>query len=630
MSCDAIRTGATVASAACSRPHTVVLACLTALLLGIAQPASNPRESSGGKLDAAMRLAAGTPPATRHRVILRTRPNGMAALASEILRTGGRITAELSFIESIAAEVDTRTLARLASASVVEGISSDTVVKSAQDSDNEESEGDGTQVTGSDLTQVLRATLGLPEIPTWTGRGIGIALIDSGLEPSADFDERIKAVYDFTNAGRPMSPADDYGHGTHVAGLIGGDGELAAQFRGIAPGAAFTVLKVLDNNGVGRTSDVIAAIEFATTNRAALGVDIVNLSLGHPIYEPAATDPLVRAVERAVLAGLHVVVSAGNHGRSSETGEPGYAGILSPANAPSAITVGAFATNGTIARGDDRMAAFSSRGPAWYDGLAKPDVVAPGAVLISNAALRGRLYNDHPSLRLQVEGSTFLKLSGTSMAAAVVSGVAACMLEASRSVNGYPAQPSLSPNALKAILQYTALTLRDDSGAAYDGMSQGAGGINAAGAIALAAALDTSQLEGAPWTMTHLLPATASTTIAGESIPWAQAIVWGNTAIWGDTVQVNQPAWAVGVPWGQALVWGNTVSWGEDIVWRDPWLWGNAIVWGNHAIGLTDGSALVWGNVGATSLTTAWQDLEDVVKKLPNAATTGPSVMLSQ
>ena len=158
------------------------------------------------------------------------------------------------------------------------------------------------------------------------------------------------------------------------------------QYQGVAPGVRLVVFKVLDGTGQGRTSDVVRAIEFIAANRRLLGVDVINLSLGHPIFEPAATDPLVQAIEKASRAGLVVVAAAGNFGLNPTTGQPGYAGITSPGNAPSAITVGALQTQGTVTRSDDRVAPFSSRGPTWYDAYAKPDVVAPGDRLVSDAA----------------------------------------------------------------------------------------------------------------------------------------------------------------------------------------------------------------------------------------------------
>ena len=114
-------------------------------------------------------------------------------------------------------------------------------------------------------------------------------------------------------------PSDAYGHGTHIAGLIAGSGARSGgKYVGVARSARLIGLKVLDAQGGGYASDVIEAVEFATANKAALGIDVINLSLGHPIYEPAATDPLVQAVERAVRAGIVVVVSAGNIGMNPD------------------------------------------------------------------------------------------------------------------------------------------------------------------------------------------------------------------------------------------------------------------------------------------------------------------------
>ena len=225
--------------------------------------------------------------------------------------------------------------------------------------------------------QVVRDSVSAPS--PWTGAGVGVALVDSGIEPSADFAGRISAFYDFTRGGVAAPPYDDYGHGTHIAGLIGGSGALSnGAYAGIAPNVRFVGLKVLNGTGGGYTSDVISAIEFVTANRAALGIHVINLSLGHPPFESAATDPLVQAVEAAVRAGIVVVASAGNYGRNPSTNEIGYAGIASPGNAPSALTVGSFMTQETVRRSDDRMNGFSSRGPTYYDGAAKPDIVAPG------------------------------------------------------------------------------------------------------------------------------------------------------------------------------------------------------------------------------------------------------------
>ena len=211
----------------------------------------------------------------------------------------------------------------------------------------------------------------------------------------------------------------------------------------------------------------------------------------------------------------------GNHGVSSLTGLPGYAGILSPGNAPSAITVGSVKTLETNTRTDDRVAAYSSRGPTWYDGIAKPDLVAPGHGLVAAAAKSSTLYTDNPSLRV---GDSYLRLSGTSMAAGVVSGTVALMIEANRSA--FSAAP-LSPNAVKAILQYTSLPVRDEQGVEYDYLTQGTGSVNTAGAIALAARIDPS-MPLASWWLTSGVD--EWTVIDGQIQPWAETVAWGDCA----------------------------------------------------------------------------------------------------
>ena len=256
------------------------------------------------------------------------------------------------------------------------------------------------------------------------------------------------------------SPYDGYGHGTHVAGLIASSGSHSkGYYQGVAPGARIISLRVLDSHGAGYTSNVIKAVEFAVANRTSLGIHIINLSLGHPIYEPAANDPLVLAVESAVRAGIVVVVSAGNNGQD-DSGEIGYAGISSPGNAPSAITVGTVDHKNTAWPHDDTVAPYSSRGPTWFDGFAKPDIIAPGHRLVAPVPSGARLYQQLVSQRVSAPwGSsspmTHLRLSGTSMSTAVVSGVIASMLD----VQQLTFNRKITPNAIKAILQATALPL---------------------------------------------------------------------------------------------------------------------------------------------------------------------------
>ena len=172
-------------------------------------------------------------------------------------------------------------------------------------------------------------------------------MIDSGVEPGPEFGDRIVAFYDFTQRGhrsaRERRVRPRHARRRPHRRRRHAESEAIPRPR---PESALDRAEGARRKRAGTTSDVISAIEYATANKDRLGIDIINLSLGHPIYEPAATDPLVQAVEAAARAGIHVVASAGNHGLNPETSEPGYAGIVSPANAPSAIAVGAETTVG--------------------------------------------------------------------------------------------------------------------------------------------------------------------------------------------------------------------------------------------------------------------------------------------
>jgi serine protease AprX len=368
------------------------------------------------------------------------------------------------------------------------------------------------------------------------------------------------------------------------------DDKSDARYRSVGHGARLIGMKVLAADGSGYTSTVIDAIEFAIKNKSTLKIDVINLSLGHPIFEPAATDPLVQAVERAVSAGIVVVVAAGNEGMNRTTGEVGYAGITSPGNAPSAISVGAVDTKKTLTHADDEVAPFSSRGPTWYDGYLKPDVVAPGRHITSFMAKGSYLYKGYPAWHVDVATRTYMALSGTSMAAAVTTGVVADIIRASRSANG---GLTPTPNTVKAILEFTAAALPN-----VDALTQGAGAVNAAGAMALARAIDTGMPLSSWWLATGITPAT--TLANGEELGWSQHIVWGDEYILGDYVYTNDPAWGLHIVWGDHLVWGTRLVWGtadESLVWGDRLVWGTHLVWGTNVLAYDTGGTLLYGDL---------------------------------
>jgi serine protease AprX len=413
-----------------------------------------------------------------------------------------------------------------------------------------------------------------------TGAGIGVAVIDSGVTMWHDDltnrtgalypygDQRVSAFVDFVNGA--MTPYDDNGHGTHVAGAIAGNGYDSNGLKGgVAPDASLVSLKVLDANGVGTISNVIAALEWVLANHATYNIRVVNLSVGAAIRESYWTDPLTLAARRVVDAGVVVVSAAGNFGKN-EAGLPQYGGINAPANAPWVLTVGASTTNGTATRADDAMASFSSRGPTYLDWSAKPDLVAPGVGVVSLADASSTFYQSHA--QYLVSGSMltafepYLSLSGTSMAAPIVSGTVALMLQAN---------PSLTPNAVKALLQYTAQVNE-----AYDPLTEGAGFLNAFGAVRLASFYASAQ-PGQMFPMQEM---------------WGKRIIWGNHLLTGGVVLPDANAWSLGTTWGAAMagngdnvVWGTALT-GDNVVWGTA-LTGDNVVWGTAS----DGDNVVWG-----------------------------------
>jgi serine protease AprX len=373
------------------------------------------------------------------------------------------------------------------------------------------------------------------------GTADGVATIDSGVSPSHDDlgAGRIAHWADFV-AHQPVA-YDDYGHGTHVAGIIVGAGvDSAGGRRGIAPGADLVVLKALDGTGNGHISDVIAAVDYAIANRARFNIRVLNLSVAAGVYESYLTDPLAQAALRAVRAGIVVVAAAGNFGLNAN-GEPQYGTIAAPGNAPWVLTVGAADDKGTPDRNDDVVAAFSSRGPTAIDGTPKPDLVAPGVGIESAADPSSTLFSIQPRARVWGVTSTvsqpYLRLSGTSMAAPIVTGTVALMLQA---------DPQLTPNAVKAVLQFTA-----EPRANTDSSTQGAGLLNARGAVALARQMTTAPRGAA-----------ALEEMAGGTARWGRQLIWGPHRVLGDTIQPAMSAWDVDVTWGaESTPGGEPINW---------------------------------------------------------------------
>jgi serine protease AprX len=447
----------------------------------------------------------------------------------------------------------------------------------------------------------------------YDGTGIGVAIVDSGITAwhddlgDASGGQRVAHFADFI-ANQP-SAYDEYGHGTHVAGIIAGNGLDSDGARtGLAPGAHLVSLKVLDAQGHGHASDVIAALDYAVTHRNAFNIRVINLSVATGVYESYTTDPLTLAAQRAVAAGITVVAAAGNNGRTA-AGLKQYGGITSPGNAPWVLTVGASSHMGTAQRGDDIVARFTSRGPSAIDRRAKPDLVAPGVGIESLSNPDSALYSSYPSALLDGTRPTaflpYLSMTGTSMSAPVVSGTVALMLQAN---------PSLTPNAVKAILQYTA-----EQRSQYDPLTQGAGFLNAKGAIELAR---------------HFAAPTA--VAYPNSAGWSGALIWGNTLVSGGRLALDSNAWATGVTWGATSVNGQPAAWGLRCTnadcsstsgpWRISQTTSRNVVWGSvcggadctspwtlDVVSTDDGETVVWGTDDGETVVWGTDEGETVV-----------------
>ena len=193
---------------------------------------------------------------------------------------------------------------------------------------------------------------------------------------------------------------DLYGHGTHVAGIIAGNGYLSGgHYSGVAPEANLIDLRALDANGAGTDSTVIAAIQQAIALKNAYNIRIINLSLGRGIPASYTQDPLCQAVEAAWNNGIVVVVAAGNLGRLSVYGSNGFGTITAPGNDPFVITVGATKSNGSATPQAETKASYSSKGPTTYDHVLKPDLMAPGNAIVSLAAPGATLEASYPNGR---------------------------------------------------------------------------------------------------------------------------------------------------------------------------------------------------------------------------------------
>lgn len=536
--------------------------CLVAVIVTATQatPAGAKSHYADGKISPALFALAQSQPNDDFAVIIRSSPargNGHQAerAAAAAHRANGRAGRALSIVGSASAILKGSEILALASDSDVAYIATDDLVFASFD-----------PVAGAALaTSPGILEVGAPD--AWgqlgvTGRGIGVAILDSGIAPHADLAGRIVASVDFTGGARgiPVPAADPGGHGTHVAGLVAGDGTASGGgYTGVAPGANLVDVRVISSTGSTTISTLIAGMQWVLAHRADYNIRVVNLSAGAPVTASYGDDPLAAAVEVLVFAGITVVVSAGNAG-------PTPSSITTPGSDPFVITVGAIDDNGTATLADDLLATWSSQGPTAIDGLAKPDLVAPGRKIVSLRSAGSTLdlqLPDRVVAGLDPLVPAYFRLSGTSMAAPIVTGVVALMLEGT---------PTLTPALVKQRLKSSAAPL------AYGSPSTtGSGLVNAPAAVA---ALDQT-VDAASVPVSAGFAGNVYTSLYGQPLVWrdpgfnggvdSKGVRWSDitwSGISWDVITWENITWEAfnwsAVTW-QDLTW-ESVTW-EDITW---------------------------------------------------------------
>jgi serine protease AprX len=382
-------------------------------------------------------------------VIVRTVPGHEGGVAREIKRSGARVGLQLRIINGFAATVPTSALSTLSRDPAVLSVTPDASVRLSGGYDQS-----GDPYSLRNVEQAIRAT------NMWsagyTGAGIDVALIDSGVTPVQGLSAPSNVVYgpdlSFESQSSNLRNLDTFGHGTFMAGIIAGRDDAAVgksypndttDFLGVAPDARIVSVKVADSHGNTDVSQVIAAIDWVVQHAhdPGLNIRVLNLSFGTDSTQSYILDPLAFAAEVAWNRGIAVVAAVGNAGISAS-------GLADPAYDPYLIAVGAADHHGSMQYSQWTVAAFSQVG----DGIRNPTILAPGAHLQSLRDPGSFIDQAYPG---GVINSRFFRGSGSSQAAAVVSGALALMFQQ---------HPLMAPDQAKALLKGQANSLRNNAG----------------------------------------------------------------------------------------------------------------------------------------------------------------------
>jgi len=544
---------------------------LAALLAGAFEPLPDGSAQVGAKVDPGVARVAELAPDSTLRVIVRETDPPTDSAERLVTDLGGTVTHELPIIGAFSAHVPASALPELAGSDSVGLVWGDGRIRMS---------GSNTSAYDSAAPNTAwRQSIRLTQVEgNYNGAGVTVAILDTGVTPTADLDGRLLARVDLTP---DHDGWDRYGHGAHMAGIISGNGAMSGgQWRGVAPGANLVSVKVAGTDGSTDVSVVIAGMQWVLASRYQYNIRVLNLAFGTDSGQSYSIDPLNYAVEQVWFSGILVVASAGNRGPDANT-------INKPGDDPFVVTVGAADLRGTSERWDDVVAPFSSWG-LTPDGFAKPDLVAPGITIVSTRAPGSTVDSLHPAARL---GDYYFKGTGTSQAAAIVSGVAALMFQAN---------PWLTPDLAKAALLHSAYKLPNYRTGGGAGLVDASGAVQAArnwGGIApanvgLVPSTGMGSLEASRGSF-HVYtdangdgmwePVVGEIDVLGQpwtSISWS-ALSW-STSVWCSLTSVS-PGW-------ESISWSAT-SWSGTTWSATSW---SATSWSATSWSATTWSADVW------------------------------------
>ena len=486
---------------------------LIAAALGGATPASHAAARAQPLL---LQIAAQNPDQLVDIIVQQVARDGGAQAQAAVL--GGHVTQDLAIINAFAAEMRAAAALQLARNADVRWVSLDAPMGLDLCSQCVD-----VSKLASAYIRAVRAPQVWNQSPYRQGQGIGIAVVDSGINPNADLYTTMgvnRQVADaHFNTDYNNNATDGYGHGTVVSSILGGDGsDSGGKYIGVAPMVNVINVKVTNDDGSATTSSVVAGLQWVLENKGTYNIRVVNLSFNSSVAESYRTSPLDAAVEVLWFNEIVVVASAGNQGGGA---------IYPPANDPFIITVGATDDKGSATLSDDVIASFSAYGTT-ADGFQKPDLVAPGKGIV------GRMVNTNMGMGqahpLNVISGSYFKMSGTSVSAPIVSGAVALLLQD---------EPNLNPDQVKYRLTATA----NKNWAGYNAAKAGAGYLDV-----LAAVNGTSTESANTGQYASQLLSTGTEPITWSSVGW-NSVGW-NSVGW-NSVGWNSVGW-------------NSVGWNSD------------------------------------------------------------------